>query len=114
MRCFGASEKSGSKESFIMNDKVLYWGSVVLSALALVLLVANVCIINGNRSMQVEIGQHQGMISNSVNMSQLNQALVQALAQASIDDDDKDIHDLLAGQGITVKPKADKTAPASK
>ena len=89
-----------------MNDKVLYWGSVVLGALSLVLLVANVCVINGNRNMQIEIGQHQNIINGSMQASQLNSGLVQALAQASIENDDKEIKELLASQGITVKPKA--------
>jgi hypothetical protein len=101
-------------ESVIMNDKVLYWGAMVLSALALVLLVANVCVINGNRSLQVQISQNGAAINNSQNLSQLNQALVQALAQASVENDDSNIRDLLSSQGITIKPKAaaDKSAPA--
>ena len=91
-----------------MSDKVLYWVSVALGALALLLLVVNVCLINGNRNLQNELSQRQAIIGNSANLSQLNQALVQALAQAAVDDDDQDVRDLLAAQGITVKPKTDK------
>jgi len=91
-----------------MNDKVLYGGSMVLGALALIILVANVCLINGNRNLQTTLAQRQTFINNAPGMNQINQALVQALAQASVNDEDKDIRDLLAAQGITVKPKGDK------
>jgi hypothetical protein len=104
--CFATT----GKELFTMSDKALYWGSVTFGALALLLLVANVCLINGNHNMQIELNQRQAAINNSGNMSQLNQALVQALAQAAVDNDDKDIRDLLAAQGISIKPKADKAA----
>ncbi len=87
----------------MMSDKVLYWGSVVLGALALLLLVTNVCMINGNRAMQDELGQRQAAISNSSSLSQLNQGLVQALAQAAVDAHDQEIRELLTAQGITIK-----------
>jgi hypothetical protein len=96
-----------------MNDKVFYWGSVVLGSLAVLLLVANVCLIDGNRSLQAEIGRRQGLIGNSVNLSNLNQSLVQALAQIAVDDNDQDVRELLAGQGITIKKKADAPAAAT-
>ncbi|MGE3623957.1 MAG: hypothetical protein AB7H77_08835 [Bdellovibrionales bacterium] len=88
-----------------MNDRVLYLGSMGLGAVALLLLVINVCLINGNRNLQGELAQRQNAINNSGNLNQLNQALVQALAQASINDNDKAARELLASQGITVKPK---------
>jgi len=72
-----------------MSDKVLYWGSMVFGGLALLLLVANVCLINGNRNLQVELGQRQAAISNAANLNQLNQALIQALAQASVNNQDR-------------------------
>jgi len=97
-----------------MNDKVWYWGSVAFGALALLLLVINVCLINGNRGMQNELGQRQAAISNSVNLSQLNQALVQALAQAAVTEDDEEIRNLLSSQGITVKAKAEKASKVNK
>ena len=101
-----------------MNDKVLYSGSMILSALALLMLVTNICLINSNRNMQMEIGQRQAAINNSGPQSQLNQALVQALAQAAVNDDDKAIRELLSSQGISIKKNAaagDKAAaPAEK
>ena len=90
-----------------MSDKTLYWASVTLGALALLLLVANVCLISGNRSMQDQLSLRQTTINNSVTLNQLNQGLVQALAQAAVNDDDKEARDLLASQGITIKPKGE-------
>lgn len=89
-----------------MNEKTAYWASVVLSTLALVLMIASVFLINGNRDLQAEVAQRQAIINSGINLSQLNQSLVQALADASIKDDDKQIRDLLAAQGITIKPPA--------
>ena len=101
-----AAVKAFEEELTAMNDKALYNGSMIFSLLALLLLVTNVCLINSNRNLQGELAQRQSAISSSGPQSQLNQALVQALAQASVNDEDKDIRDLLASQGISVKPKA--------
>lgn len=90
-----------------MDDKAAYWASVGLSAVALLLLVANVALVNSNRNLQGEVNQRAGMINSGVNLSQLNQSLVQALADATVKNDDKEIRDLLASQGITIKPKSD-------
>ncbi len=94
-----------------MDDKVAYWASVALSALALLLLVMDIALVNGNRQLQTEVNQRQVTINNGVNLSQINQGLVQALADASVKDNDKDIRDLLAAQGITVKPKNTANEP---
>jgi len=88
-----------------MDDKVAYLASVALSALALLLLVTDISLVNSNRQLQIEVNQRQAIINNGVNLSQINQGLVQALADFSIKDNDKEIRDLLAAQGITVKPK---------
>jgi hypothetical protein len=95
-----------------MDDKVAYWASVILGALALLLLITNVALINSNRTIQMEISRRQNIISNGVSLSQLNQGLVQALADAAVKNDDKEIRDLLAGQGITIKPNASANSAA--
>jgi hypothetical protein len=103
-----------------MSDKVLYNGCMIFSLLALLLLVTNVCLVNSNRGLETQLSQRQNAINGSGPQSQLNTALVQALAQASVNDDDKDARDLLAAQGITIKAKGATgaagaaTAPAKK
>lgn len=89
-----------------MDDKAAYWASVGLSAVALLLMVTNVALVNCNRNLQTEVAERQNMINNGMKMGQFNGNLVQALADISIKNDDKEIRDLLASQGITVKPKA--------
>ena len=96
-----------------MNDKLLYSGSMFLGTLALLLLVVNVCLVNSNRNLQLELGQRQSLISASTAQSQINNALVQALAQASVNSDDKDMRDLLASQGISIKAKQPTSAAAA-
>ena len=90
-----------------MNDKFLYCGSTAFAALALLLMLVNICLVNSNRNMQNDLNQRQAAINNSGTLNQINQALLQALAQASIDNNDKDIRDLLESQGFTLKAKAE-------
>ncbi len=97
-----------------MDDKAAYWASVGLSALALLLLVTNVALVSGNRNLQIEINQRQAAINNGVNLSQLNNGLVQALADIAVKNDDKDVRDLLTTQGISLKPKAEQKTDAAK
>jgi hypothetical protein len=86
---------------------------MILSALALLMLVTNVCLINSNRNMQTDLGQRQAVINNSGAQSQLNQALVQALAQSAVSDDDKSLRDLLQSQGISIKKNASANGTAA-
>ena len=96
-----------------MSDKFLYNSSMVFGTLALLLLLVNICLVNSNRNFQMELVQRQNAITNSGPQSQLNNALVQALAQASVNDDNKDIRDLLSAQGITAKAKPAAASAAS-
>jgi hypothetical protein len=96
-----------------MDEKITYWASVVFGALALVLLVLNISFVNSNRVLQDEVGQRQTNITKGNTLSQVNQGLVQALANAAVKDDDRDARDLLAAQGITLKPNATATAKAA-
>jgi hypothetical protein len=96
-----------------MNEKVLYMASAGLTALALLFLVVNVLLIGSNRSMQQNVMARQATINNGTTLSQLNQNLVQALAQASVKNDDQEIRSLLKEQGITINAnngKADDVA----
>ena len=89
-----------------MDEKTTYWASVTLGALALVLLVINISLINGNRHTQDDLNQRQAIINSGVTLSQVNKGLVQALADASVKSGDNEVRDLLAAQGITIKPNA--------
>jgi len=94
-----------------MTDRILYWTSVLFSLLALLLFLANAALINGNRKLQEGYNTRQTAINNAVSLTPLNQNLAQALAETSVKNDDKEIRDLLASQGITVrKPDKNKNA----
>jgi len=97
-----------------MTEKLTYWLTFLFSVVALVLLLANTALIEGNRRLQEQATQQQAIINNANNVSQLNQGLAQALAEIVIKEKDKDIESLLASQGISVRKEAAAApAPAS-
>jgi hypothetical protein len=97
----------------MMDEKITYWAAVAFGALALVLLVLNISFINGNRALQDEINQRQAVLNRGQTLNQVNQGLVQALANVAVKDNDAQVRDLLAAQGITLKSKADAAASAT-
>lgn len=92
-----------------MTDKIMYWGSVVLSGLALLLFVMDTGLIKGNRELQNELAQRQAVIDSAARLTPLNQNLAQALAETSVKNNDNDIRDLLAASGIKISKADDKT-----
>jgi hypothetical protein len=101
--------------SFAMNEKVLYTTSMVLGALALIFLIANVLLIDSNRDMQQQVLDRQAKLNNGATIGQLNQNLAQALAQTAVKNDDDQIRALLKTQGITINVggKPEGTAAAA-
>jgi hypothetical protein len=97
-----------------MDEKTTYWASVVLGAVALLLLVINISLINGNRHLQEEVGDRQSLINGGTNLSQLNKGLVQALADISVKNSDAEARDLLAAQGITIGAKGEEQSAKKK
>ena len=97
-----------------MADKVMYWMSVIFCVLALLLLIANTTLVNGNRTLQEEVTTRQSTINAATNLSQLNQNLAQALAELAVTKEDEGIRELLASQGITVKKNEKKESASAK
>jgi hypothetical protein len=95
-----------------MDDKITYWASVTFGAASLLLLVLTVSFINSNRALQEETTQRQITINRATTLAQVDQNIVQALAAAAIKNGNNAARDLLAAQGITIKPTA-ASAPAS-
>jgi len=89
-----------------MDEKTAYWASVVLGAMALLLLIVNMCLINGNRRMQEEINQRQATINGGVTLNQIDNFLVKLLADSAVKNNDSDTRNLLAEQGLTIPPSA--------
>ena len=92
-----------------MHSKFLYGASVLFGTAALLLLIINITMINSNRALQVQVNGRAASINNGTNASQVNQALVQALADAVVKNSNADIKELLTSQGITIKPNEKAT-----
>ncbi len=89
-----------------MNGRLTYGISLVLGILSLILLIANVAMINSNRHMQDEVNQRQADINKGNALTSLNQGLIQALADVAANKGDAEAKGLLAAQGITLNPAA--------
>jgi len=81
----------------------LYWVAVGLSGLTLALVVAYIVLVQDNRTVQ----------------TQVNEALIRALATATVNNKDDKLRDLLAQNGITINatgeavPSAGAPAPVT-
>jgi len=87
---------------FKLRARLLYWPSVVLAGITLILVVANIFFASNNHDIQVEINQRQQFINQSIQLSRVNDVLVRMLANASVSAKDDKIRELLVQQGITV------------
>jgi hypothetical protein len=96
-----------------MNAKLFCCSSVVIAALALVILITNLFMATSVRSLQSDVSQRQAVINNGVTLNQLNQGLIQALADAAVNNNDLAIRDLLVSQGISITPKQKQGADAA-
>jgi len=80
----------------------LHWTLVVLAAGALLLVAVNAWLNKDNRSVQAEVTRRQDFINQSVGISKIHETLVHSLAEAAVANNDGNLLDLLAQQGITV------------
>src|SRR5215813_14329300 len=83
-------------------ERWLYWVTVGLSALALVLVVAYIVLVQDNRRVQVDVNRRQQFINQSMQLGRVNEALIRALAAAAVSNKDDKLRDLLADNGITI------------
>jgi hypothetical protein len=82
---------------------ILFWGSTLLSAAALVLLVVNVLVASGNRARQAEIGQRAQIIADVAQRSR-NVPLIRDLVIAAQKEPNTKIRALLTKYGIVFAP----------
>ncbi|MGB8275030.1 MAG: hypothetical protein WCF16_07135 [Alphaproteobacteria bacterium] len=75
--------------------------SVALAGITVVLVVVNGSLFLVNQSGQTEVNRRQLFINQSVQLGRVSEALVRALAQASVVKKDDKLRDLLAQHGIT-------------
>jgi len=77
----------------------------VLAALSLCLMLANMILYGGNRTVQTQVTARAQYIQQSLQLQTVYNALLRNLAQLSIKNNDTEIRDLLASHGITFNAK---------
>jgi len=99
-------------------------GKVVLTALAalnLVLVLANILLTVGNQSLQSEVSERQQLISQAIQLENLNQQVIAVLANMAVKSKDEQLKNLLASSGVGFAPspepapsKSPEAAPSKK
>jgi hypothetical protein len=88
-----------------------YW-FLTLPALAIAVLVgANITLFNANRAAQAEVAARGQYIQQTTQIEPLYREMVKALADLSVRNNDRELRDMLAKQGITVSPVPPAAAP---
>ena len=85
-----------------MLKKREYWIVTGLAAIGLVLALTNMAIYGQNRQAQAEINARAQYIQQSAQLEPLYREMVKALADLSVRNNDVQLRELLAKQGITV------------
>lgn len=83
-----------------MLNKTEFRATTGLSVLALVLVVANAVLVEGNRTAQVDLSTRNQYIQQSLQLEPIYQALLRGLADAAAKGDAQ-IGTLLSSQGVT-------------
>jgi hypothetical protein len=72
-----------------------------IAALGLVLVIVNVFLFLGNRTIQGDLNDRQQFINQSIQLDRLNRELIAALANLAARNNDDQVRSLLASHGIT-------------
>jgi hypothetical protein len=93
-----------------------FWILTVLAAVGLVLAVTNMIIFGQNRQAQAEVTSRAQYIQQSVQLEPLYREMVKALADLSVRNNDGELRELLAKQGIALSanPPTGASAPEPK
>lgn len=76
-----------------------------LGVVALVLAITNIVLFTGNRSTQNEYSTRAQYIQQSLQLEPVYQGLIRNLAELSVKQNDAQLRELLASQGITFSAK---------
>jgi hypothetical protein len=86
-----------------------------LAVIALLLVIANMILFSQNRVAQAEVTQRAQYIQQAAQLEPLYREMVKALGELTVRNNDAQLRDILAKQGITVNlapPPAPAAAPA--
>lgn len=89
------------------------WFRGVLSGVALLGLIfvaINIFLFLGNRTIQGDVNDRQQFINQSIQLDRLNRELIAALANLAARNNDDQVRNLLASQGITFTVNQPTTA----
>ena len=79
----------------------IVWLLSALVGLAGILVVINIFVFLGNRSIQTEVNQRQQFINETIRLNQLNNQMIQSLVSQAAQSDDQQIRNMLAANGVT-------------
>lgn len=85
-----------------MLTKTQYWILTACGILALGLLAANAWLFAGNRTMLGELEQRQLYVQQAAQLNVLYQDIAKTLAELALRSNDRQVIEMLAGQGIRV------------
>jgi len=95
----------------------MYWVSVVLGAVTVVLVIVNFFLLSNNQSIQAQVNQRQQFINQSAQLSRVSDFLIRALATEAVSKNDDKVRDMLSQQGITLNvtpaPNGSAATPAA-
>jgi len=87
----------------------------VLSTLVLLLVIVNIVLALGNQSIQAEVGERQQMLTQTMQLENLNRQLIGVMANLALKTNDEQLKKLLAESGVNLGPtEAPNAAPAKK
>jgi Flp pilus assembly protein TadD len=92
----------------MITDNLKIWILTAVSAVTLILAIADVAMTSKVRELQADVTQRQQYLNQSVALGRLNTQIIQTLARMSSQSNDEAIRALLAKNGVTFKV----TAPA--
>jgi uncharacterized membrane protein len=90
-----------------------FWILTALAAIGLVLAVANMVMFSQNRAAQAEVAGRAQYIQQAAQLEPLYREMVKALGELAVRNNDAQLRDMLAKQGITVTPNPAPAAPAA-
>lgn len=83
-------------------DRIRYWMLTAMAAVSLLLVLFNIVLQAGNRSLQAEISERNLYIQQSTQLEGIYQPLLRTLAELSVRHQDAELSALLAEQGIRI------------
>jgi hypothetical protein len=81
----------------------IYWVSVVLGVVTVVLVIANFALLSNNQAIQAQVNQRQQFINQSAQLSRVSDLLIRTLASEAVSKNDDKVRDMLAAQGVQLQ-----------